>query len=136
MTETDLLQKHGFRVSENAEMGFPPTPVHVSGSWHYRCNDSGALDVNHDQGDEKGAIDGLVAHLHDLGFRTIWQAEGHFDHIHIDVANSPSIGAGFGSERSMWQRQIHVVSPICPPRRSRRKLSMAAGCGSWATTKS
>jgi hypothetical protein len=92
-----LLQKHGFNVGENAEMGDVPAPnVHVAGSWHYRCNDSGALDVNHDQGDEKGAIDGLVSHLHDLGFRTIWQAEGHFDHIHIDVANSPSIGAGFG----------------------------------------
>jgi hypothetical protein len=97
-----LLQQHGFRVSENAEMGFPPDPtIHVSGSWHYRCNDSGALDVNHDQGDETGAIDGLVQHLHDLGFRTIWQAEGHFDHIHIDVANSPSIGAGFGDGGSV-----------------------------------
>jgi hypothetical protein len=97
-----LLQQHGFQVGENAEMGRPPAPgVHVNGSWHYRCNDSGALDVNHDQGDEKGAIDGLVQHLHDLGFRTIWQAEGHFDHIHIDVANSPSIGAGFGDGGSV-----------------------------------
>jgi hypothetical protein len=97
-----LLQKHGFNVAENAEMGSPPAPgVHVNGSWHYRCRDSGALDVNHDQGDEKGAIDGLVGHLHDLGFRTIWQAEGHYDHIHIDVANSPSIGAGFGSGGSV-----------------------------------
>jgi hypothetical protein len=97
-----LLEKHGFQVGENAEMGDPPAPgVHVNGSWHYRCNDSGALDVNHDQGDEKGAIDGLVQHLHDLGFRTIWQAEGHFDHIHIDVANSPSIGAGFGAGGSV-----------------------------------
>ena len=35
-----LLQKHGFQVGENAEMGDPPAPgVHVSGSWHYRCND-------------------------------------------------------------------------------------------------
>jgi uncharacterized protein YfiM (DUF2279 family) len=105
-----LLEKHGFQVGENAEMGDPPAPgVHVSGSWHYRCNDSGALDVNHDQGDEKGAIDGLVAHLHDLGFRTIWQAEGHFDHIHIDVANSPSIGAGFGSGGSVGALEDTVL---------------------------
>jgi hypothetical protein len=97
-----LLRAHGFQVGENAELGDPPAPgVHVSGSWHYRCNDSGAIDVNHDQGDEKGAIDGLVSHLHDLGFRTIWQAEGHYDHIHIDVANSPSIGAGFGDGGSV-----------------------------------
>jgi len=31
-----------------------------------------------------------------LGFRTIWQAAGHFDHIHIDVANSGPIGIGGG----------------------------------------
>ena len=98
-----LLQAHGFQVGENyAVTGvMPPKGVHVEGSWHYRCGGSGALDVNHDQGDETGAIDGLVQHLHDLGFRTIWQAEGHFDHIHIDVANSGSIGAGFGSGGSV-----------------------------------
>jgi hypothetical protein len=31
-----------------------------------------------------------------LGFRTIWQAAGHFNHIHIDVANSGPIGVGGG----------------------------------------
>ena len=41
---------------------------------------------------------------------------------------------GFAAVRSMWQRQIHVVSCIRPPRRSRRKLSIAAGCGSCTTT--
>jgi hypothetical protein len=97
-----LLQEHGFNVAENAEMGSPPGPTaHDQGGWHYKCRDSGALDVNHDQGNEKGAIDGLVADLHKLGFRTIWQAEGHFDHIHIDVANSPAIGLGFGAGGSV-----------------------------------
>jgi len=97
-----LLQQHGFQVGENAEMGDNPARgVHDSAGWHYKCRNSGALDVNHDQSDEKGAIDGLVQHLHDLGFRTIWQAAGHYDHIHIDVANSPAIGAGFGSGGSV-----------------------------------
>jgi hypothetical protein len=92
-----LLQEHGFQVGENAEMGDDPRiGAHDSQGYHYKCRHSAALDVNHDQGDEKGAIDGLVSHLHELGFRTIWQAEGHFDHIHIDVANSPAIGLGFG----------------------------------------
>jgi hypothetical protein len=92
-----LLQEHGFQVGENAEMGDDPRlGAHDANGYHYKCRHSGALDVNHDQSDEKGAIDGLVSHLHDLGFRTIWQAEGHFDHIHIDVANSPAIGLGFG----------------------------------------
>jgi hypothetical protein len=93
-----LLRRHGFNVAENAELGDPPAPgVHVPGSWHYRCNDSGAIDVNHDQGDESGTLDALVQPLHKLGFRTIWRTTGHFDHMHIDVANSPSIGAGYGS---------------------------------------
>ena len=93
-----LLQKHGFAVGENAEMGDNPAPgVHEAGGYHYKCRNSGALDVNHDQFNEKGVIDAIVAPVQKLGFRTIWQAAGHFDHIHIDVANSGPIGAGFGT---------------------------------------
>jgi hypothetical protein len=40
---------------------------------------------------EGGTIDALIEH------RTIWRTTGHFDHLHVDVANSGSIGAGFGS---------------------------------------
>lgn len=92
----DLLREHGFTVGENADVGdFPDQNVHVEGSWHYRCHESGAIDVNHDSGDEKAAIDALVEPLHELGFRTIWQAAGHYDHIHIDVAASGlSMGLG------------------------------------------
>jgi hypothetical protein len=91
-----LLREHGFAVGENAEMGDNPAPgVHSSTGYHYRCRNSAALDVNHDQFDEKGTIDAIVAPVQKLGFRTIWQAAGHFDHIHIDVANSPDIGTGF-----------------------------------------
>jgi hypothetical protein len=94
----ELLRAHGFNVAENADLGSPPAPnVHVNGSYHYRCHSSAAIDVNHDQGDEGGTLDALVAPLHALGYRTIWRAAGHFDHMHIDVANSPSIGEGFSS---------------------------------------
>ena len=41
---------------------------------------------------EKPAIDGIVNEVQALGFRTIWQAAGHYDHIHIDLANSGSHG--------------------------------------------
>jgi hypothetical protein len=93
-----LLRKHGFAVGENAEMGDNPAPgVHEAGGYHYKCRNSGALDVNHDQFDEKGVIDAIVGPVQKLGFRTIWQAAGHFDHIHIDVANSGPIGTGFGT---------------------------------------
>jgi hypothetical protein len=92
-----MLQEHGFAVAENAEMGHnPPDGVHSAGGFHYKCRRSGALDVNANNGPgtEKQIIDGIVGEVQKLGFRTIWQAAGHFDHIHIDVANSGPIGIG------------------------------------------
>jgi hypothetical protein len=92
-----MLQEHGFAVAENLEMGHnPPDGVHAEGGFHYKCRRSGALDVNADNGpgSEKQIIDGIVREVQELGFRTIWQAAGHFDHIHIDLANSGAIGVG------------------------------------------
>jgi hypothetical protein len=84
-------------VGENADLGDDPLPgVHSATGFHYQCHHSAAIDVNHDQSNEGGTIDALVEPLHRLGYRTIWRTTGHFDHIHIDVANSGSIGAGFG----------------------------------------
>jgi hypothetical protein len=94
-----LLREHGFTVGENTEMGdYPADGVHSEGGYHYKCRRSAALDVNADNGpgSEKSLIDGIVADVQKLGFRTIWQAAGHFDHIHIDIANSGAIGAGGG----------------------------------------
>jgi hypothetical protein len=94
----NLLRQHGFHVAENAEMGDNPAPgSHSAGGYHYQCRNSAALDVNHDQFNEAGVIDAIVGPLHDLGFRTIWRTTGHYDHIHIDIANSGPIGAGFGT---------------------------------------
>ena len=76
----------------------PRRGVHARTGFHYKCRNSGALDVNADNGPgtEKSLIDGIVGEVQKLGFRTIWQAAGHFDHIHIDVANSGPIGIGGG----------------------------------------
>ncbi len=96
----ELLRAHGFAVAENAEAGSPPgAGVHSETGYHYKCRNSGALDVNADSGpgSEKSLIDGIVADVQAAGFRTIWQAAGHFDHIHIDVANSGAIGVGGGT---------------------------------------
>jgi putative Flp pilus-assembly TadE/G-like protein len=93
-----LLQKHGFTVAENADFGDDPQPGdHSSTGYHYLCRHSGALDVNVYGTPEEPAIDGIVEDVQALGFRTIWRAPDHFDHIHIDVANSGPIGAGFGA---------------------------------------
>ena len=44
----------------------------------------------------------------------------------ISGINRP-IGSGFGSERSMWQRQIQCLPESAAPRRR------PIGCGSWTT---
>ena len=94
-----FLQKQGFVVGENAAFG--PVGGHDPGGYHYKCGNRGAIDVNFGgPGDldplEVKAVDPIIAPLRDLGFRTIWRAAGHYNHLHIDVANSGPIGAGSG----------------------------------------
>jgi hypothetical protein len=95
-----FLQEQGFDVGENNAFG-GVAPVHTDGSYHYRCGGRGALDVNFGPpGDlvkpETDAVDPVIAPLRELGFRTIWRAAGHYNHLHVDVANSGPIGAGSG----------------------------------------
>jgi hypothetical protein len=97
-----FLVKAGFAVGENAEFG-GVTAQHASGGYHYKCGNAGALDVNFGgPGDldpaEVKAVDPIVKPLQELGFRTIWRAADHYDHIHIDIANTGAIGAGSGSD--------------------------------------
>ena len=94
---SEVLAAHGFTVGENADFGDNPQPDdHSSTGYHYQCRNSAAIDVNVYGAAEKPAIDGIVNEVQALGFRTIWQAAGHYDHIHIDLANSGSMGAGAG----------------------------------------
>jgi hypothetical protein len=109
-----MLQAHGFTISENADFGDNPLPGdHSAGGFHYKCRNSGALDVNVYGAPEMPALDGIVKDVQGLGFRTIWRAPDHFNHMHIDVANSGPIGAGFGTggavgplEESMLQLKL------------------------------
>jgi Putative Flp pilus-assembly TadE/G-like len=94
-----FLQGQGFIVGENAAFG--PVGQHEPGGYHYKCNNKGALDVNFGgPGDldpqEVAAVDPIIDDLRKLGFRTIWRAAGHFNHLHVDIANSGPIGAGSG----------------------------------------
>jgi len=91
-----FLREHGALIIENKALGDNPLPGdHAAGGWHYRCDNSGALDVNYDHtGNEKGIIDALIDPVQKLGFRTIWQTADHFDHAHFDIANTPSIFGG------------------------------------------
>ena len=95
-----FLQEQGFSVGENNAFG-GVAPVHTGGSFHYRCGGRGALDVNYGgPGDldplEVRAVDPVIAPLRELGFRTIWRAAGHYNHLHIDAGTGGPIGAGSG----------------------------------------
>jgi Putative Flp pilus-assembly TadE/G-like len=95
-----FLQDQGFGVSENAFFG-GVLYDHADAGYHYKCNNAGALDVNYGgAGDlnpaEVAAVDPIIEDLRNLGFRTIWRAEDHYDHLHVDIANSGPIGAGSG----------------------------------------
>jgi Putative Flp pilus-assembly TadE/G-like len=94
-----FLQDQGFVVGENAAFG--SVGSHDPGGYHYKCGNRGAIDVNFGgPGDldpqEVAAVDPVIAPLRKLGFRTIWRAAGHYNHLHVDVANSGPIGAGSG----------------------------------------
>ena len=94
-----FLQEQGFAVGENAAFG--PVGRHDPQGYHYQCGNRGAIDVNfgppgHLVEPETDAVDPIIAPLRELGFRTIWRAAGHYDHLHVDVANSGPIGAGSG----------------------------------------
>ena len=95
-----LLQSKGFQVGESNDFGGIQAD-HADGGYHYQCGGRGALDVNFGgPGDldpqEVAAVDPIIDDLRDLGFRTIWRAAGHYNHLHVDVANSGPIGAGSG----------------------------------------
>ena len=91
----------GAGLRRRRERRLRPRRQHDPGGYHYKCGNRGAVDVNFGgPGDldplEVKAVDPIIAPLRELGFRTIWRAAGHYNHLHIDVANSGPIGAGSG----------------------------------------
>jgi Putative Flp pilus-assembly TadE/G-like len=93
-----FLKKHGaIPPFENASMGTPPMPAggeRSTASYHYKCGNSGAIDLNYPAGIEASVINEVLPHVQTLGFRTFWQVPNHFDHMHIDFGNSPSQTGG------------------------------------------
>ena len=102
-----LLVEKGFMVWQNAHPALGGDAGHDDKpqSNHHACNDMGALDVNHGpSGDnvpvEIAAVEPLLGPLHELGYSTIWQEAGHYNHIHIDIGGSGGavdLGPGGGT---------------------------------------
>ena len=75
------LQGAGFRVSEHPAFG-GVEPVHSTNSKHYPpC--SCAIDVNA-YANETATLDPVADWLRRAGFNVIWQAPGHYTHLHAD----------------------------------------------------
>ena len=91
-----FLKSQGFGVWQNnhPELGGDAGHEGKYYSWHLKCGGMGALDVNFDNGNEPAALDSIRPHVERLGFYTIWRADGHWDHMHIDPSTSATDGTG------------------------------------------
>ena len=93
-----FLQAHGGIAGENRRLGdepIPPGGERSETSWHYKCGNSGAIDLNY-AGNEKAIIDSQIGWFHKLGFNTLWQVYNHFDHVHINPGAGEGVGGSGG----------------------------------------
>lgn len=97
------LQRQGYQVGEHPAFG-GVAPVHTAGSYHYSGQ---ALDINHDQGNEVGALNSLYARLKNMPgvIELLWQVANHFDHLHVAMASGSGF-AGIGGVTTISKPQI------------------------------
>jgi hypothetical protein len=77
------LQTQGYQVGENSAFGNGKVGVHSKNSNHYSGN---AIDVNWgNSAQEKGKINSILGLIKQYQLGDIWQAPGHYDHIHIST---------------------------------------------------
>jgi hypothetical protein len=110
-----FLQAHGGIAGENRRLGDEPMPAggeRSDTSWHYKCGNSGAIDLNY-AGNEKAIIDSQIGWFHKLGFNTLWQVDNHFDHVHINPGAGEGVGgAGGGGAAGPLQHTMLEVKLI------------------------
>lgn len=90
------LRDAGYTVSENRALGDNPRPgSHSSTGYHYKFDNSGAIDVNAGAGEsdaEKRRLVPAVEEALRLGFGAQFLSSGHFNHAHFDVGSYRSVG--------------------------------------------
>lgn len=82
------LRSKGFTVSENKALGDNPRPgAHMASGYHYKFDNSGAIDINWpNASEEKAKLDALVPIMRQKGFHVLWQVKGHYNHAHADIS--------------------------------------------------
>lgn len=109
------IRRMGYQVGEHPAFG-GVAPVHSKNSYHYRNQ---ALDINADygaahsrHGGEMAALDALNKILRREGWRTIWRAPNHYDHLHVDTGNGGGGGGLFSFFGSIWDSLKGAVSSV------------------------
>ena len=83
----------------------------------------GAIDLNYPAGERGvGRSTRSRPHLIKLGFRTIWQVEDHFDHMHVDVR-----AARRRSASAAGSARLGLAEPTVPAGQARRLGRAGAG---------
>ena len=84
------LRAAGFRVTENKALGDNPRPgTHMATGYHYKFDNSGAIDVNWPNASQEAAkFDAIVPSIRQRGFHVLWRVKGHYDHMHVDISKS------------------------------------------------
>lgn len=82
------LQAKGWLISENKAMGDNPRPgVHLATGYHYKFDNSGAIDVNWPNASQEARMaDAIVPEIRRQGFHVLWRVKGHYDHFHVDIS--------------------------------------------------
>lgn len=82
------LHQMGFKVSENKRLGDNPKPgTHLATGYHYKFDNSGAIDVNWpNAAEEAKRMDALAPALRRMGFHVLWRVKGHYNHLHVDIS--------------------------------------------------
>lgn len=82
------LRAKGLIVAENKALGDDPRPgAHMATGYHYKFNNSGAIDVNHPNSSiEAKYFDALVPVIRQQGFHVLWRVKGHYNHMHVDIS--------------------------------------------------
>ena len=82
------LRAKGWIVAENKALGDNPRPgTHIANGYHYKFDNSGAIDVNWpDQSKEAALIDRIVPEIRAAGFHVLWRVKGHYNHFHVDIS--------------------------------------------------
>jgi Putative Flp pilus-assembly TadE/G-like len=135
-----LLVERGFFVWQNDHPALGGDAQHYDdpGSPHHTCNDMGALDVNFGPGGEyvpieMRAIDPLIAPLQELGYSTIWMADEHYDHLHVDIVTG-NIGAGSNNMGGFTGPLDHTSMEIRLVDWEKPVESLVSLGGAWPTT--